>query len=219
MNYITRMPSILITRLEHDPLTRYLSHWNKKIIDKAESKGNNIIDLHRDSANKKAFEGRMKKVGPSLVLLNGHGDDSSIAGHDDEVLVKVGENELLLKNRITYAVACSAAKILGAACADADTAFIGYDEYFFLNLDRRFLANPLNDKRAQKFLEPSNKVANSLIKGHTCQEASNNSKKEFRENIRLLLSTAADLNSLDDAKDLFWNMTHQVCLGNQEMKL
>lgn len=134
-------------------------------------------------------------------------------------LVKDGENEILLKNRITYAVACSAAKRLGVTCADANTAFIGYNEDFILNLDSHFLGNPLNDKRAQKFLEPSNKVANSLIKGHTGKEASDNSKKEFRENIRLLLTDTADPNSLDDAKDLFWNMSHQVCLGNQEMKL
>lgn len=213
------MSDILITRPEHDPLTRCLSHWNTKVIANAIGKGNNVIDLHRDRANRKAFEGRLKKVDPSLVLLNGHGDEVSVAGHDNEILIKNGENEILLKNRITYAVACSAAKKLGEICAGENTTFIGYDEYFTLNLDSHFLANPLNDKRAQKFLEPSNKVADSLIKGHTCREASDNSKKEFQKNIRLLLTNPKDPDALDDAKDLFWNMSHQVCLGNQERKL
>lgn len=213
------MSNILITRPEHDPLTRCLSHWNTKVIANAISKGYNVIDLHKDHANRKAFEGRLKKVDPSLVLLNGHGDEVSVTGHDNEVLIKNGENETLLKNRITYAVACSAARKLGETCADENTTFIGYDEYFTLNLDNHFLANPLNDKRAQKFLEPSNKIADSLIKGHSCKEASENSKKEFRKNIILLLTNTKDPNSLDDAKDLFWNMSHQVCLGDQENKL
>lgn len=212
------MAKILITRPEHDHLTRCLSYWNTKVIESAENKGNDIIDLHRANANRKAFEGRMEKVDPSLVLLNGHGDEDSVTGHNNEVLVKIGENELLLKNRIAYAVACSSARRLGLICADENTAFIGYNEYFILNLDSHCLAHPLNDKRAQKFLEPSNKVAIALIKGHTCQEASDSSKREFRRNIRSLL-TMSDSDALDDAKDLFWNMSHQVCLGNGDKRL
>lgn len=213
------MSKILITRPEHDPLTRYLSRWNSKVIETAEQKGNNVIDLHKEKANKKEFVGRIKKICPSLVLLNGHGDDESVAGHDNEVLIKVGENEELLKDKITYAVACSSAKSLGPSCADEDTAFIGYDELFILNLDREHLGYPLQDKRAERFLEPSNKVAISLIKGHTCQESSENSKRTFMEKIKSLLASSKDPDALNDAKDLFWNMNHQVCLGNQEARL
>ena len=219
MNYIVRMAKILITRPEHDPLTRCLSHWNTKVIENAKSKGNEVIELYRDRANRKEFEGRIKKVDPSLVLLNGHGNEDSVTGHDNEILVKNGENEALLKNRITYAVACSSARTLGVACADKDTTFIGYDEYFVLNLDSHFLTHPLNDKRAGRFLEPSNKIANSLIKGHTCKEALESSKQKFRENIIMLLKNISNPDDLEDVKDLFWNMNHQVCLGNQEAKL
>lgn len=214
------MSRILIIRPEHDPLTRHLSCWNSKVIEFANNKGHIVTDLHKEKANKKEFEGRMKKINPDLVLLNGHGDDESVTGHDNEVVVKEGENSDLLKNKITYAVACSSAKILGETCADSTTTYIGYDEYFVLNLDRRFFSDPLRDEKAGRFLEPSNKVAISLIKGHTAKEASESSKKSFRENIVSLLAKAnPDVDALDDAKNLYWNMTHQVCLGNEEAKL
>lgn len=214
------MSRILITRPEYDPLTRHLSSWNSKIIELANGKGHNVTDLYREKANKKEFEGRMKKLNPDLVLLNGHGDDASVTGHNNEIIVKEGENSNLLKDKITYAVACSSAKILGKACADNKTTYIGYDEYFVLNLDRRYFSNPLRDERAGRFLEPSNKVALSLVKGHTAKEASESSKKAFRENIiSLLAKVSPDVDMLDDAKNLYWNMTHQVCLGNEEAKL
>ncbi len=214
------MSRILITRPEHDPLTRHLSYWNSKVIELASKKGNIVTDLHKEKANKKEFEGRMKKINPDLVLLNGHGDDRSVTGHDNEVIVEEGQNSDLLKNKITYAVACSSARVLGEACADNATTYIGYNEYFVLNLDRRFFSDPLRDEKAGRFLEPSNKVALSLIKGHTAKEASENSKKAFRENIISLLSKSnPDVDALDDAKNLYWNMTHQVCLGNGEVKL
>ena len=48
------MGRILVTRPEHDPLTRHLSHWNKKVIEIAKSKGHEVVDLHKEKANKKA---------------------------------------------------------------------------------------------------------------------------------------------------------------------
>lgn len=213
------MSRILITRPEHDPLTRHLSHWNSKVIEIAKSKGNDVLDLHKEKANRKEFEGRINKISPSLLLLNGHGDDLSIAGHNNEILIKTGDNEYLLKERITYAVACSSAKVLGLSCIGANTAFIGYNELFILNLDRTCLGNPLLDTRAEKFLDPSNRVAISLIKGHTSGEASEISRRAFKRNIIELLANPTNPNALEDAKDLFWNMNHQVCLGDVNTKL
>ena len=158
------MVSLLVTRPEHDPLTRHLSHWNKKVIEIAESKGHEVVDLNKEKANKKEFEGRVNKIDPSLVLLNGHGDNRSVCGHNNEVLVSVGVNSHLLENRITYAVACSSARVLGVeVCAKNNTTFIGYDEYFILNLDRNFLANPLQDRRAERIFESSNHLAISFF--------------------------------------------------------
>lgn len=76
------MAKIIITRPEHDPLTRHLSYWNTKIIESAEKKGNDVIDLHGKKANRKELEGRIKKTDPLLVLLNGYGDDDCVCGHN-----------------------------------------------------------------------------------------------------------------------------------------
>ncbi|MDD5626439.1 MAG: hypothetical protein PHW01_00270 [Patescibacteria group bacterium] len=135
-------------------------------------------------------------------------------------MVEVGENEVLLQNRITYAVSCSSAKVLGKkVCAHNKASFIGYKDSFILNIDRNFLNHPLKDKRAERFLDPSNKVAISLIKGHTTKEASENSKKAFKTEIVSLLTHSKDSNDLEDAKDLFWNMNHQVCLGDKNARI
>lgn len=214
------MATILITRPEHDFLTRCVSRWSDRIINEAKKRLHHVIDLHKEKANKVEFESRIKKLVPALILLNGHGDETCVSGHDNQILVKDGENEYLLKKKITYAVACLSGKVLGVACADSITTYIGYDEPFILNLDRRYLARPLSDERARRFLEPSNLIALSLLKGHSAKEASENSKRLFRKNIVDLLKRGGnDVDVLDDVKDLYWNMTHQICLGNVDAKL
>ena len=211
---------ILITRPEHDFGTKYLSFWAKEVIETANKKDFDVIDLHREKAEQKEFEGRVKKTNPSLIILNGHGDENSVTGHDNKVLIEKGENEKLLKKRITYAVSCDSAKNLGKSCADEDTTYIGYEKSFIFNLDRRYLNRPLNDQRAKRFLDSSNQVPLSLLKGHPSKEASERSKEAFRREVgSLLTSLYSDPDSLADAKDLWWDMQYQVCLGAQDKKL
>lgn len=206
---------LLLTRPEHDPGTRYLSRWAQKVIDAAHAKGWSVVDLRRDRAVRSELEGRLAKVSPSLVMLNGHGALDRVTGHDNETLVAQGDNEAVLRGRVTYAVSCSAGGGLGPACADGDTAFIGYDDVFVMNVNRQHLNSPDRDSRAARYLEPSNHVPLALLKGHTAAEASRKSRDAFRKQIRdLLLSGTSDPDDLADVKDLYWDMTHQVCCGN-----
>ena len=94
--------SIIITLPEHDLTTRYLSCWSKQIIELAKKKGLEIFELKKEKANKKEVIGRIKKLNPSLVVLNGHGNDHSVSGHDNKVILQVGANEEVLSSRITY---------------------------------------------------------------------------------------------------------------------
>lgn len=184
-------------------------------------KGFHLVDLHQDKVSKKEFEGRIFKTDPCFVILNGHGSEDAVGGHNNEILVKNGENEQLLKGRVTYAVSCDSAEKLGPACADENTAYIGYRKNFVFNINQKYLTRPLDDKGAARFLEASNQVSISLIKGHTAQEASRRSKEYFKRAIRLLLTSehANDPNTMEDVKDLWWNMIHQVCLGNGDAKI
>lgn len=212
--------TIIITRPEHDPGTKYLSKWSQKIITLAEKKGFQVIDLKEKKASRKDLTGRLKKLKPSLVVLNGHGSSTSITGQDNEILIKTKDNENLLKNKITYAISCDAAKKLGPACADNKTAFIGYKDKFILTIDRRYLSKPLSDKRAGKYLNASNQVPLSLIKGKTAEKASKKSKDHFKKAIKSLLTNGRnDPDAIEDAKNLWWNMTHQVCLGNRNARI
>ncbi len=136
------------------------------------------------------------------------------------LLIIADSNSDLLKGRVTYAVSCNSAKKLGKACADENTAYIGYNESFVFNAERKYLSQPLKDQRAARFLQPSNQVSLSLIKGHTAEESLQSSKKLFREAIiKLLPSVNNDPHDREDAADLFWDMNHQVCEGNGSLRI
>lgn len=207
--------SFLITRPDYEPTTKYLAHWSKEIIEIAKSKGLKIVDLKGEKVTKEELVSRLRKLNPRLVVLNGHGNEDSIAGQDEEILIKAGENHQILHSRITYAVSCKCGKRLGPkSVEDGESTFIGYDDDFVFTSDRRHLSQPLEDKRAKPFMEASNYVAISLLKGHKAKDASKRSKEMFKNSYQKLLSSNSDPNSLQDARFLWWNMTHQVCLGN-----
>ncbi|MEK7528239.1 MAG: hypothetical protein AAB592_00545 [Patescibacteria group bacterium] len=209
--------SLLITRPDYEPATKYLSCWSEEIIKVANSKALKVVDLQGEKAKRSEFIGRLSKVNPSLVVLNGHGDENSITGQDEEVLIEVGDNHQILNSRITYAVSCNCGKTLGPKVVEnGDATFIGYDDKFVFTSDRKCLTRPLEDKRAQPFMEASNHVAISLLKGHKASDASLRSKSMFEKSYKKLLSSKADPNALQDARFLWWNMMHQVCLGNGE---
>ncbi len=214
------MSRLLITRPEHDYATRYLSYWSKDIIKAAIAKDIEVVDLHRGKAAKKELEGRLRKINPTFVVLNGHGSDECVFGHNNEELINAKTNSDLLKGRVTYAVSCNSAKKLGKACADKTTAYIGYNESFVFNMERQYLSQPLKDKRAAQFLKPSNQVSLSLIKGHTAKEASDSSKRLFSGTIkRLLPSINQNPHAREDVADLFWDMNHLVCEGNGGLRI
>lgn len=73
--------------------------------------------------------------------------------------------------------------------------------------------------RAKPFMESSNQVALALLKGHTASEASQRSKDLFRKKYLTLLSSRTNPDAVQDAQLLWWDMNHQVCLGDAHMRL
>lgn len=205
--------SLLITRPFYDETTNYLFHWSKEIIEEAKKKNVQVFDLARNRVTKREVTSVLSKRQPSLVVFNGHGDSDRISGDAGEILLKTGENEELLKSKIIYAVSCKSAAELGSRSIRAGAlSYIGYDDDFIFFYETDKLTRPLNDKTAKLFLEPSNRVAISLIKGHAAKSAHERSKAAFRQNIEELLTSE----SIDSylARYLWWDMTHQVCLGD-----
>lgn len=204
------MRSILITRPRYEPTTHYLFHWSAVLVDEANQKGK-LYQLDKEKANKKLLESYLKKQNPDIVILNGHGDEYSVVGQNDEELISAGENSILLKNSHVYIRACSAGKILGKEIIqNGAKSFIGYTEPFVFYHKEEFTNNPLKDDYAEPFFETSNQVGISLIKGKTAQEANEDSIKLYKKVISNLLTSKSANSFL--IPDLLGNMQSQICL-------
>ncbi len=88
--------------------------------------------------------------------------------------------------------------------------------FTIIDFDPQLSHKPLSDQTAKLFLEPSNQVATTLIKGHSSIEADTRAKNAFRKNIRKLLTGETQKEDSATLRFLFWNMKHQVCLGDPE---
>jgi len=211
--------TILITRPEYDVATFYLSRWSEKIIEEANKKGIKVIDLHRDKAKKDRVVGTLEKTSAKLVIFNGHGDDATICGEDDRPILETSDTKAI-KDKIIYARACRAANILGNnSVAVGAISFLGYTHDFVLFRSKSSERQPLKDEVAKMFLEPSNYVPISLIKGHTTGEADKRSKNLFRKNIKKLIIAGPTATDFRTISGLLRNLNHQVCLGNQGASL
>lgn len=209
---------LLLTRPNYDSATNYLFHWSEPVIKLAKEKALRTIDLVGGKANRADFIGRVKKTDPSFVFLNGHGGETAVMGQDSEILVSVGDNEDLLKGKIIFARSCSSAKGLGPRSVSVGArAFIGYEEPFVFMIDSKVSTRPRSDETAKLFLDPSNQVATTLIKGHTSGEADKRAKQAFRRNIKKLLTSEATEDDSSALRFLLWDVNHQVCLGDSDV--
>jgi hypothetical protein len=208
------MPNkLLITRPDHDQTTRYISAWALKVKDFAEKKGVTVFDLKKERAKKKVFESMIKKQDPDLVFLNGHGSSNKVAGQDDEILAEVGKNEEIFCGRVVYSLSCSSGKELGPAWLKKGVkAFIGYREDFIFLYDEKLRTRPEQDKAVAEFLDPSNQVVISLLKGHSPNVAHQNSRAAFFHNIRKMISSQASAIESATVRYLIWDMQNQICL-------
>lgn len=207
---------LLITRPKHDETTHYLFSWNQKTIELARKKSIQVLDLAKKRANKKEFTSIISKKQPSFVFFNGHGSADCITGHDNEVLVKVGKNEKLLKSKIVYALSCKSAKKLGPQSIKTGAiTFLGYtDDFVFLYTSEK-ISKPLTDDLAALFLEPSNQLMRSLLKGHSTGNSLKRSRDLFIKNIQGLLTSESSPYGYA-LPYLIWNVKHLVCLGDKE---
>lgn len=207
----------LVTIPSLDPTTRYISAWAEETINKLTSQRLKFILLKKDRATAPILESMLKKHNPSLLFLNGHGGPDSVCGHNDEILVQAGKNEVVLKGIVVYALSCSSAKTLGPATVQAGAiAYIGYTEDFIFFISPEKMKRPQEDKTAEMFLAPANYVVVSLAKGHTTGEATNTAKNYFLKNIQKLISSESSVDEREYIRYLMWNMRSLVCQGNRE---
>ena len=210
---------MIITLPRNDYVTEYISQFSSEIIDEADKKGINVKKLKDKQANRREFETVVKKLNYKLIILNGHGSDKSIEGQN-EVLVECKINDSILRERITYARSCNAGKVLGKSCMKNNKkgCFLGYELPFMFYIDENWISTPKRDKIAPLFLEPSNLVPISLIKGNSAFHAHENSKKQLLKNINKVLRNGSKESFLF-AEALWNNYTGQVLIGNDSASL
>ena len=212
---------LLITCPEHDDATAYLSYFSKKIIEESEKKLIKVKRIGEKDLNMDNFSDILKQLDYRLIVLNGHGSYDSIFGHKKNVIVQVGKNEFLLKERIVYARSCNAGVKLGPECMknSKNGCFIGYELPFIFFMDSKWTTKPNNDKIAKLFLEPSNLVPISIIKGRAAFEAHDNSKKQMLKTMNHLLTTAKEQETPFYLEALWNNYLGQVICGNDKAAL
>lgn len=211
---------LLITRPNHDYATRYLSVWAGKFFKIAKNKGYSVIDLDRKRANRKEVESVLNKRNPDLVIINGHGNDNLITGQENEPLLIAGDNSSLLRDKITYAISCRSARVLGEEVGQYDnTAYIGYKDDFVLLYLEEYRTRPIEDTLAGLFLDPSNLVATTLLKGHPAKEAVLRAKQEFLRKIQELLTSKISPAESSVLRYLVWDMRNLALCGHEDKQL
>lgn len=208
--------TILVTQPNFDLTTNYISHWAEKIVENAKKKNIKTVCLKGKRATRREFESVNKKIQPQVIFFNGHGNYNVVAGQDNEILVKAGENDKCLKNTIVYALSCRSAKKLGVSSVkNGAKAYIGYSEDFMFNYDPEKITKPLEDKIAKLFLEPSNSILNSLLKGHTAQESFENSQQNFKKKITEVFLKGDKIEINTYVSNLLWDMQNQIVWGDK----
>ena len=210
------MVKMLVTQPTSDYTTRYISTWANFVVDLAKKRRVNVVCLKSKRANRKEFQSVVMKTKPRFLFLNGHGNEKTVAGQNNEILVGVRDTKAILKKKIVYALACSSAKILGRkSVKDGTDAYLGYDEDFIFFYDEKCRTRPKNDLTAKLFLDPSNTIPISLLKGHPAGKAYENSQSMYKKIVVQLLGSQSS-EDRTYLKYLIWDMTNQVCLGNKK---
>ena len=208
------MKKTLFIRPCHDDVTSYLHYYSKELLEESKNKGFKTINKEKKDANKTVVESVIKKNNPGFIMFNGHGSPTMICGHQDAVLIEKDKNHNLIKNRVIYSLSCSSASNLGKTVANNKTTFIGYVDEFALGMDTNSQIAVHRDKRAKLFLEPSNLLVKSLLKGNTAKDAVTKARNLMKVNISKLRTDTSP-----DAKDylpyLYNNYLILEVLGNK----
>lgn len=210
------MPNTLFFTFPNDDLTlSYLYSYEKEVVRFAQQRGVSVTEFKREKATRKVVEKFLKAKNPDLVVFNGHGDENTVTGYRQEPIIIRGENESLLDSSIVYSISCSSAKRLGPSAVEKGAkAFIGYSDDFVFLFDKNRTATPLKDEIAKNFLEPSNALVVSLLKGNNIQESFDSSQKSFQKKIDRLLSSEAMPGTESLIAFLVWDKIVQVFHGD-----
>ncbi len=212
--------AILVTRPRHDDITYYFHQWTESILDFLTQKGIRYFDLDDQKANRKTFESYNQANKPGLLFFNGHGSTDCICGHNDEALIRMGDNERTTEGKIVYARSCFTGVGLGDSCVlngDAK-AFIGYVNGFAIMYDPNMAHDPKSDRIAEPFFRCSNIIVMTLLKGKTVSQAVLRSYDEFKKTYDTI-STSGDQDLIHTLPYLRSNAIGLRAIGDPDARI
>lgn len=205
------MAVVLFSRPSHDDTIAYLYEYSKELVELSKSL-HKTINLENKEATKSAILEHINR-NVNFIMFNGHGTSDCICCHNNEIIIDIN-NLNVLKNTITYSLSCSSAKKVGnISIENGALCFVGYTEDFALGKDPNREATPLKDRIAKLFLEPSNFLVQTILKGKTVKEAVERAKNKMLKNIDYLNSTDEFLDASHYAPYLFSNYLSLVAYG------
>ncbi|HLC20071.1 MAG TPA: hypothetical protein VJK72_04065 [Candidatus Nanoarchaeia archaeon] len=187
------MKHFLITRPYHDRPTSYLHSFSRAIVTIARAELNlRVSELEGIKAQRKNLEVALSTKDPTFVFLNGHGDEESVWGNKDKVLLD-RKNIHLTANMIVYALACKSLVSLGKESILSGTrAYVGYrDEYMCVGEVSKSSV-PDKDKNAAPFRKVNHILIYALLTGTKVSIAIERAKKEYVKLIKTYGSSEDD---------------------------
>lgn len=210
----------LVTRPNFDPATHYIYHWSEVVIAEAKKKQMLVLDIKGKDVTHKTLLSYSKKHKPALILFNAHGSDTEIFGHLNETLIDLDTKDISFINAIVYARSCNSAAKLGPVLVkNGIKTFIGYSQEFAICQTNQKISNPVGDNIAKLFLEPSNIIPVSLIKGNTAKQSHLKSIEMMKKNLYHMLSSKATLEERNSASFLWRNMKYQTVIGDNQAQI
>jgi len=204
------MVNVLLTDPGHDFPTQMLSHWITSAADYMQTLGNiRVVHLQGNDVTHANFHSTVVSHNPRLLLLNGHGSETTMYGHSDLPILDSNDiAEGQFDDRIIHALACKVGAVLGHdLIANGVSTFIGYKEDFQVV----HTSGDLNDAVAALYLDPAFSVPRSLAEGKSTQDAFIGAQKMYAENLKEALRLNAGIGIL---APLYSNMQHHVLLGS-----
>jgi len=164
-NYVT-------TRPDFDKATKCGKFWLAKVNEYATSRGYTVTDLAGDSANKTQFDNAITTQDPKFFHGVGHGNEDIFAGQNNEYLLQRCIDDDAMSGRIVYLLSCTTAKKLGPSIIEkTGLAFVGYNDLFGWYTSRRKDWKPRVDGLFWAWMDFTNVLANSILKGETVDSA------------------------------------------------
>ena len=180
---------LLLTRTRHDIGNQYLYAYSEEILSEAEKRGWKIHRVEDEKNNEQEIVSRLDKTRPNFVFFNGHGNEETIYGHDNQKIVGLASSSSL-SDKIVFARSCSALKKLGQkAVRDGCKAFIGYKGEFLIPRLHSYESTPKQDPVAKPVLEVSNMVGQLILKGDKVGVATDAAQRKASDLILKMLTS------------------------------